>query len=67
MARVQRETNDYVLAGPRDAPTDSHAYAQAVLTLPATFSLIYESGDGRLCLFEDAAGHLSAVDATRLT
>lgn len=32
---------------------------------PARFSLLYESGDGRLCVFEDAEGHLSAVDARR--
>ncbi len=32
----------------------------------ATFSRIYESLDGKLCLFEDAHGHLSAVNAKRL-
>lgn len=30
------------------------------------FALVYESRDGRLCLFEDAQGHLSAVDSSRL-
>lgn len=29
------------------------------------FSVIYESRDGRLCLFEDAQGHVSAVDSSR--
>lgn len=29
------------------------------------FSLIYESRDGRLCLYEDAQGHVSAVDSAR--
>lgn len=29
------------------------------------FSLLYESDDERLCLFEDCEGHLSAVDASR--
>ena len=32
----------------------------------ATFTLIYESRDGRLCLFEDKQGHLHAVQAARL-
>ncbi len=32
----------------------------------AAISLIYESRDGRLCLFEDAQGHISAVDSARL-
>lgn len=32
----------------------------------AQFSLIYESSDGRLCLFEDAEGHITAVRASRL-
>lgn len=32
----------------------------------ATFSMLYESADGRLCLFEDAQGHLSAVDSSKL-
>lgn len=33
---------------------------------PGTFSLLYESGDGRLCLFQLEDGHLSAVDSSRL-
>lgn len=32
----------------------------------ARFSLIYESEDGKLCLFQDADGHLTAVRASRL-
>ena len=32
----------------------------------ATFTLIYESKDDRLCLFEDKQGHLHAVRASRL-
>lgn len=32
---------------------------------PGRFSLLYESEDGRLCVFEDADGHVSAVDARR--
>ena len=34
--------------------------------LPAQITLLYESRDGRFCLFEDAQGHLSAVNAARL-
>lgn len=66
MARSQRHTGDYVTAGPHEETSDSQAYARTVLTLPATFSLIYESTDKRLCVFEDAAGHLNSVDASRL-
>lgn len=37
-----------------------------VLDVPAKITLLYESKDRRLCLFEDANGHLSAVRASRL-
>ena len=33
---------------------------------PARISLVYESADGRLCLFEDAEGHLTAVKSSKL-
>ena len=33
---------------------------------PAKISLIYESKDGRFCLFEDAEGHITAVRASSL-
>ena len=32
----------------------------------ARITLLYESRDGRFCLFEDAEGHLAAVDASKL-
>ncbi len=32
----------------------------------AQFTLVYESKDGRLCVFEDAEGHLTAVRAEKL-
>ena len=32
----------------------------------ATFKLFCQSRDGKLCLFEDADGHLTAVRADRL-
>ena len=33
---------------------------------PGTFSHLYSSKDGALCLFEDAEGHLTSVNAKRL-
>ena len=33
---------------------------------PARISLLYESEDGRFCLFEDGEGHLTAVSAAKL-
>ena len=32
----------------------------------AQFSLVYVSKDGKLCLFEDADGHLTAVRSDKL-
>lgn len=32
----------------------------------AAFRLLYESRDGRLCLFESECGSLTAVDSSRL-
>ena len=34
--------------------------------VPAEISLIYESADGRFCLFEDSKGHLTSVSAAKL-
>ena len=33
---------------------------------PGQFALVYESKDGRLCMFEDAEGHLTVVRAEKL-
>ena len=33
---------------------------------PAKITFLYESRDGRLCLFQDANGHLTAVRASKL-
>ena len=33
---------------------------------PAKIALLYESKDGRLCLFQDGAGHLTAVRTANL-
>lgn len=46
---------------PEPLPQQERSAAPA----PATFSLLYESSDGRLCTFEDADGHLTSVDAQR--
>ena len=43
------------------AEGDSHP-----LAAPARISLIYESEDGRFCLFEDGDGHITAVRASAL-
>ncbi|MBQ9042068.1 MAG: hypothetical protein IJ111_04560 [Eggerthellaceae bacterium] len=40
--------------------------SQPVEFPPSRFTLIYESKDGRLCLFEDADGHITAVRADKL-
>ena len=39
---------------------------RAAHVVPTRVTLLYESRDGRLCLFEDAKGHLYAVPASRL-
>ena len=44
---------------------DARLSEHAVLA-PARISLLYESRDGRFCLFEDANGHISAVRSARL-
>ena len=36
------------------------------VSLPAQISLVHESADGRLCLFQDAEGHYTVVRADRL-
>lgn len=33
---------------------------------PGRFMLVYESKDGRLCMFEDVEGHLTVVRAEKL-
>lgn len=38
----------------------------ASLERPAKIRLLYESVDGKLCLFEDGQGHLTAVRASKL-
>lgn len=47
------------------SPEPSPQQGQPAAPAPATFSLLYESGDGCLCTFEDADGHLTSVDARR--
>jgi len=45
---------------------DNQKAPDAIEFSPSTFTLVYESKDGRLCLFEDADGHLTAVRAEKL-
>ena len=40
--------------------------AKKTVSLPAQISLVHESADGRLCLFQDAEGHYTVVRADRL-
>ena len=57
-------------------PSCAHAQDEGVISpasaserempAPARISLLYESRDGRFCLFEDANGHISAVRSARL-
>lgn len=42
------------------------APGDAPVAPPARLAMLYESRDGRLCLFEDADGHLTSVDSERL-
>ena len=46
------------------APTSADVQSEPKSQV-ATFSRLYESLDGRLCLFEDGNGHLSAVNTAR--
>lgn len=46
----------------RKDPSQATASAKKV----ATFKKIYESRDGKICLFEDSKGHITAVNAKRL-
>ena len=48
-------------------PPDHEAPSQGKRdAAPARFSLIYESDDGRFCLFEDGNGHITAVRSSAL-
>lgn len=60
-ARDARDTRD---AG--NACDAGNAHAAHRPALPGAFQLLYQSRDGRLCLFESKEGHLSAIDAAKL-
>ena len=47
------------------APGEADCKADCQLA-PAAIRLIYESRDGRFCLFEDANGHITSVRASKL-
>lgn len=44
----------------------TEAGGNRVGAVPARVSLLYESRDGGICVFEDAEGHLTSVRASRL-
>ena len=46
---------------PEPGPDPANRFAKF-----ANFRAVYESADGKLCVFEDAEGHLVAVNAARL-
>ena len=48
----------------RQNGADTHDSGKAAV--PAWFTLVRESRDGRLCLFEDADGHYTVVRSARL-
>ncbi|WP_165172062.1 hypothetical protein [Adlercreutzia sp. ZJ242] len=52
--------------GGADAAPAEERFGRERPASPATFSMLYESHDGRLCLFEDEDGHLTSVDASKL-
>lgn len=60
MADEQQDSSATLRADDVDAAGSSPAAPIAGI------KLLYESRDGRFCLFEDAEGHLAAVDASRL-
>ncbi len=49
--------------GKKQAKSEKKPMTKADL---ANFKQIYQSSDGRLCIYEDALGHLVAVDASKL-
>jgi hypothetical protein len=53
-------------AGNRAADGKKRKQPKTPISDPATFSLVYESRDGKFCIFEDADGHLTSVRASRL-
>lgn len=59
-ATTDQDGQERVQSKPGD---DSDESAAAPL---ASFSLLYESKDGRLCTFEDSDGHLTSVDSQHM-
>lgn len=49
-----------------EAGSKRRSAGQAHGLVPTRIALLYESRDKRLCLFEDAHGHLTVVRASRL-
>lgn len=54
-------------AAPQRASSSAEAaFVRASRSTPARLMRLYESRDGKLCLFESADGHLAAVDSSKL-
>ena len=51
---------------PEAPDTPEAPEASEACVVPARIALLYESKDGRFCLFEDSQGHLSAVQSANL-
>ena len=58
-----RENGEQSQDGAQHAVAEDHEAADG--RMPASIRLLYESRDGRFCLYETAGGHLAAVDSTR--
>ena len=50
----------------KDRSKQKAAEIETVIQAPAQIRLLYESADGRFCVFEDANGHITAVRASKL-
>lgn len=52
--------------GPWDEGAANGGRLEVEGSVPGRISLLYESRDGGICVFEDAEGHLTSVRASRL-
>lgn len=54
-----------VSAEPDTSRVETPDASDKAMALPARFRRLYESRDGKLCLYEDEHGHLVAADASK--
>ena len=66
MASEYKNCQQQEAAGNSAADGKKRKQSKTPISDPATFSLIYESRDGKFCIFEDKNGHLTSVRASRL-